>query len=627
VLVAEPEAHRIRRIAPNGAISVVAGTGTAGFAGDGGPATAAKLNAPRDIAVLPGGGFLVADTANERVRRVAPDGTITTVAGGGLFGWKCPGTMLSFGPVDGVAVAGDGGFAALTWNGVYEVAPGGSSRWIGRIRGGGGIAYDEGADLLVSTGRGNRLYRFERDGTAVERLAGTGEAGLRDGSAVDALFNELNGIAPLAGGRIMLADSLNSRLRDLHGSFVNTYAGDGGGYAEGTRSQMQFRAPFGVSADPQGGLLVADTYNDAVRRVADPNVTPLAPPATTPPGPNDACRGLDTGYGSGGLARPDVSLGSHQHLSPPNGFVTDGQGRLAAAVRDHDGQSLGLAVHRLTPDGRPDAAFGGDGTAFLPLPDYQYGMNPRGLALLPDGRYVAAATAPQPGADHLIVAAFTPAGVPDPGFGAGGRVVLEQTGGGVVVAGPGDAITVVGVNPQNRWVLTRLDARGRMIGSFGTAGSITVEHPHIGGMPSTGHLDAAGRLVVAGGPRVVRFLPDGSLDPAWGDGGRAQIEKLGLAIQGLAPLPDGRVYVAGRVNDNTNISGYVGRLTAAAPSTGRSRPARRPCSATRGRWSCGRTAVSSWAAAEATRRATARRCWACSPTARPTPRSARADGS
>lgn len=73
--------HRVRRVAPDGTITTVAGTGEFGFGGDGGPATAAQLRFPSDTLPMPDGGFLIADTYNGRVRRVGADGIITTVAG------------------------------------------------------------------------------------------------------------------------------------------------------------------------------------------------------------------------------------------------------------------------------------------------------------------------------------------------------------------------------------------------------------------------------------------------------------------------------------------------------------------------------------------------------------------
>ena len=108
--------HRVRRVAPGGRITTVAGTGVAGFSGDGGPATLARVNNPSGVAVGPDGSLYIADTNNFRIRRVGPDGIIRTVAGnGGNPGYPNPAegvlpTETAINNPSFVAVGPDGSF-------------------------------------------------------------------------------------------------------------------------------------------------------------------------------------------------------------------------------------------------------------------------------------------------------------------------------------------------------------------------------------------------------------------------------------------------------------------------------------------------------------------------------------
>jgi hypothetical protein len=110
-LVSELGEHRVRLVSPAGTITRVAGRGTSGFSGDGGAATSARLNQPAGISVTPDGGFLVADTRNGRVRKVSPDGAISTVAGGGAPGFAGDGGPATSARLDlpYAAASGPGG--------------------------------------------------------------------------------------------------------------------------------------------------------------------------------------------------------------------------------------------------------------------------------------------------------------------------------------------------------------------------------------------------------------------------------------------------------------------------------------------------------------------------------------
>ena len=130
-LIADKENSRIRRVAPDGTISTVAGTGTEGYNGDGIAATAAKIAKPEGVAALLDGGFLIADTNNQMIRRVTPLGTIETVAGTGSTGYSGDGGDATLAKLDHPRAAvptPDGGFLiADTGNRVVRrVAPDGT---------------------------------------------------------------------------------------------------------------------------------------------------------------------------------------------------------------------------------------------------------------------------------------------------------------------------------------------------------------------------------------------------------------------------------------------------------------------------------------------------------------------
>jgi streptogramin lyase len=180
VLIADTGNNRIRRVAPSGIITTVAGDGTAGFSGDGGAATAARLDTPFGVAAAPDGGVLIADNENHRIRRVSPSGTIVTVAGTGTLGYS-----------------GDGGPAtssALAFPMSVTVAPDGS--------------------ILVADMYNHRIRRIRPAGR-IDTLAGTSTAGFSgDGAlATTAQLTSPMGVAATPDGDVLIADSSNHRVR------------------------------------------------------------------------------------------------------------------------------------------------------------------------------------------------------------------------------------------------------------------------------------------------------------------------------------------------------------------------------------------------------------------------------
>jgi hypothetical protein len=187
--IADSDDNRVRLVLTDGRIVTLAGTGVAGFSGDGGPATLARLSQPTALSVAPDGAVLVADRGNARIRRIGPDGTITTIAGGGFGDTPALQATLTF--PTGVAATADGGLLVAEAAAVRQVGADGS----------------------------------------IAPVAGTGVAGYNvlksPGLAVALAYP--TAIAALPDGRALIADTLNDRVRllDPVASTVKTVAGRG----------------------------------------------------------------------------------------------------------------------------------------------------------------------------------------------------------------------------------------------------------------------------------------------------------------------------------------------------------------------------------------------------------------
>jgi hypothetical protein len=287
-LIADAGAHRVRRVLPNGNVTTVAGTGVAGFSGDGGPATAARLNQPHAVAALPDGGFLIADANNFRVRKVSSAGTISTVAGTGVKGY-----------------AGDGGPATAA-----------------RISAPRGLdAFGDGSFLIADTD--NRRIRRVSVGGIITTVAGVGISGFSGdgGPATSAKISSIYGVSALPQGGFLIADSGTARVRRVSaegtittvaGTGVSGFSGDGGP-AIGAR----IAAPYNTAPLPDGGFLIADTANQRVRRVsASGTITTVA------------------GSGSAGFAGEGGSP-TNARLSSPKAMLAFAGGFLIADSENH----------------------------------------------------------------------------------------------------------------------------------------------------------------------------------------------------------------------------------------------------------------------------------------------------
>jgi hypothetical protein len=235
-LIADTMNCVIRKISSNGTISTVAGNGACGYAGDGGPATQAAINNPRGVAPMPDGGFIFPDTNNQRVRRVWPDGTITTVAGNGVQGFSGDGgqaTAAEFSIPFAVAPTPDGGFLVIDAQNqrIRKVSAAGivttvAGNGIGGYAGDGGpatsaeiwnphnLAAMSDGSFLIADASNNRVRLVAADGT-ISTVFGTGTAGYSGdgGPAVNAQLSVPKAVAVTSGGNILVADEQNSMVR------------------------------------------------------------------------------------------------------------------------------------------------------------------------------------------------------------------------------------------------------------------------------------------------------------------------------------------------------------------------------------------------------------------------------
>ena len=240
--IADAANHRIRRVdLASGVITTVAGGATAGWAGDGGPATAAQLQDPKAVWAAPSGDLYIADSGNERIRRVDPSGTISTIAGTGVQGYS-----------------GDGGPAiAAQFDGPRS------------------LTGDGAGNLYIADDNNNRVRRIDPSGI-VTTLAGTGTPAFSGdgGPARAAELNHPRGVAVDGRGDVFIADSMNHRIRMVDpGGVISTVAGcgrQGFGGDGGPATVARLFEPRGVAVNAAGHLFVADTYNDRIRRVEDP---------------------------------------------------------------------------------------------------------------------------------------------------------------------------------------------------------------------------------------------------------------------------------------------------------------------------------------------------------------------
>jgi len=325
-------------------ISTIAGTAVAGFSGDGGAATNAQVNQPRDADVGPDGAIYLADTYNNRIRKIEANGSISTIVGTGIAG-----------------STGDGKQARKA-----------------RIALPHDVAIDDNTGLLyIADSNSHRIRQVDKRGI-INTVAGTGQPGFSgDGQVATLATLRYPKSVAVFGGALYLADSMNHRIRKIDsttriittaaGTGVASYTGDGGPGAAAT-----FNTPQRIALDPSGNLYVADTLNHAIRRI-DPAQRVTTVLGTGTPG--------SSGDGGNGV------LGT---INTPRGVSVDGSDTLYVSdTGSNRVRSLNLRTGIISPvAGSGSTGYSGDGG---PAGSARL-KNPRGLAVDNQGGLIIADT-------------------------------------------------------------------------------------------------------------------------------------------------------------------------------------------------------------------------------------------
>ena len=320
--------RRSAKVQGDAIITTVAGTGSRGFGGDGGLATQAMLNSPQDVAVAADGSILIADYFNNRIRRVGPNGIITTFAGNGQAGISGDGGLatqatLSF-PL-GLAVAADGSvlIAQTDNNVIRRVGPDGiittiqatlSSPW--------GIAVEADGSILIADSRNSRIRKVGPDGI-IATIAGNGSRLYSEGiPAIQAGLSTPLDVAVAVDGSVLIAVTGHEVIRRVGpDGIITTFAGNGqAGFSGdgGVATQASLNKPQSVAVMPDGSVLIADSRNNRVRRVGLDGII-------------NTVAGNDSVWFSG-----DGNLATQSSLSPEGGLAIAPDGAvLIADIRNH----------------------------------------------------------------------------------------------------------------------------------------------------------------------------------------------------------------------------------------------------------------------------------------------------
>jgi hypothetical protein len=383
-LIADQGNNRVRRVAPDDTITTVAGNGTAGSTGDGGPATEAELAAPSDAEMLPDGSILIADSNNNEVRRVAPNGTITTVVGNaalgaGFSGDGSPATAAKLAFPTDIAVASDGTYyisdndnnrvRVVSPNGIINTYAGGGGAGLGdggpanqaQLNGPSSVSLIPGGGLLIAELDGNRIRRVASNGT-ISTVAGDGVAGYNGDNiaATSAELNKPGRVVAASDGSFLIADSFNNRIRRVSpAGVISTVAGDGTAGSAGDggpATAAELNEPLGLAINAGNDYLIADSLNHRVRVVDAGNPPPPVVASVQPPSVRSSTSAVFSGSvnpeGSATSVHFVYGLDARYRGPGASGVVYDQSTSTVAVGSDSAAHNVSLPASGLVPNAR-----------------------------------------------------------------------------------------------------------------------------------------------------------------------------------------------------------------------------------------------------------------------------------
>ena len=252
IYVADSINNRIRKITSSGVVTTLAGNGQGGLADSSSGSTNVKFWQPTGVAVDSGGNVYVGDSYNNRLRYISSYGYVMTLAGSGAFG-----------QYNEITFADGNGSVAIFWNPQ-------------------GVAVDSSGNVYIADKSNHRIRKYKSG--VVSTLAGSGESGFADGTGAAAKFGRPQGVAVDAAGNVYVAEYRKIRKVTPSGVVTTLAGGDVNGFQDGLGTNALFDQPAGVAVDSLGNLYIADTNNNRIRKITFfvPGSWNWASPASVP---------------------------------------------------------------------------------------------------------------------------------------------------------------------------------------------------------------------------------------------------------------------------------------------------------------------------------------------------------